>query len=74
MSDRAYLKELWANEEFSHEVMVFALRDLHHDYSLGLTTVLHCLRRAEDNSAVPPLPVAWWFLLFRKYGQNFVDK
>jgi hypothetical protein len=70
--NRAHLKVLRENEEFFPESMVFSLRDLRQDYSLGLPTVLQCLRRAEIIDAVPPLSAAWWLLLSRKYGQDFL--
>lgn len=45
------------------EPMVFAMRDKHHEFSIGLSTVLECLRAAEAEGCVPPLPPEWWFAL-----------
>lgn len=42
------------------EILAFAMRDKHHEFSLGLYTVLQCLRAAEKEGVVPPLPDEWW--------------
>ncbi|WP_281687535.1 hypothetical protein [Pseudomonas citronellolis] len=40
--------------------VIFALQDRHHQFSLGLETVLECLRFAEGSGALPALPDDWW--------------
>lgn len=47
--------------------VVFALRDKHHDFSMSLSTLLQCLRFAEENGAVPPLEPAWWWQVASRY-------
>ena len=42
------------------EVLVFAMQDNYHQFSLGLGTVLECLHAAEQAGSVPPLPDGWW--------------
>lgn len=41
--------------------VVFILKDQHHEFSLSLTTLLQCLRFAEQQGAVPALPAQWWW-------------
>ena len=48
------------------EELVFAMRDKYHEFSLGLSVVLHCLAVAEKEGYVPKLPMEWWDTL-RKY-------
>lgn len=43
------------------EELVFAMKDKHHEFSLGLSTVLHCLSIAEREGYVPKLPPEWWW-------------
>ncbi len=47
--------------------IVFALRDSHHDFSMDLTTILCCLRLAEQEGGVPPLPETWWTSVSGRY-------
>ncbi len=42
------------------EDYVFAMKDKHHEFSIGLTTILECLSLAEKEGAVPKLPNDWW--------------
>lgn len=51
------------------EYMVFAMKDQHHRFTLGLGTILECLHAAEKEGAVPPLPVDWWFKVGTRYPQ-----
>jgi len=46
--------------ECCHEELVFAMQDTHHQFSLGLSTVLECLAIAEKDGFVPKLPEDWW--------------
>ena len=36
--------------------LLFAMRDNYHEFTIGITTILECLRAAADQGAVPPLP------------------
>lgn len=47
--------------------VLFAMRDRHHTFSLGLDTVLECLRLAEEEGEVPPLPSVWWEQVHGRY-------
>ena len=42
------------------EELVFAMQDNHHQFSIGLSTVIHCLAIAERKGYVPELPPEWW--------------
>ena len=46
--------------ESCNEMMVFAMRDKYHEFSIGLQTILECLRIAEQEGYVPQLPPEWW--------------
>ncbi|MCB1733673.1 MAG: hypothetical protein H6981_01375 [Gammaproteobacteria bacterium] len=47
--------------------MVFALRDRHHTFSVGMSTILQCLALAQEEGAVPVLPSPWWLDVVRRY-------
>ncbi|MHB0818499.1 hypothetical protein ACYCFK_09485 [Stutzerimonas stutzeri] len=47
--------------------LIFALKDKHHEFSLGITTVLECLRFAESQGAIPELPDEWWIAVDGRY-------
>jgi hypothetical protein len=51
----------------NEEEMIFALQDRHHQFSMGLSTVLQCLRMAEREGGVPDLPEDWWIQVKRRY-------
>lgn len=51
--------------------LLFAMRDNHHDFSIGLFTVLNCLKLAENEGAVPKLPDDWWIDLANQYRLKF---
>lgn len=53
--------------ECCNQHLVFALQDKHHRFSLGLETVLQCLRAAEQEGAVPALPDAWWLAIANRF-------
>ncbi|WP_428947206.1 hypothetical protein ACQUQQ_00760 [Acidithiobacillus ferrooxidans] len=52
----------------NEEEMVFALQDQHHKFSMGLSTILQCLRMAEREGGVPNLPSDWWIQVARRYS------
>lgn len=39
--------------------LLFAMRDQHHEFTIGITTILECLIIAERQGAVPELPDGW---------------
>ncbi|MGC3412536.1 hypothetical protein ACPTII_32395 [Pseudomonas aeruginosa] len=53
-----------------HDELIFALQDKHHVLSLGLSTLLQCLRMAEHEGAVPELPEGWWSRMANRYRLN----
>ena len=48
------------------ERLVFAMECGEQRFSLGLTTILECLRAAEINGHIPEIDIEWW----RKVGGN----
>jgi hypothetical protein len=56
-----------AGGECCDDELVFTLRDKHHTFSLNLQTVLQCLRWAEAEGGVPPLPSDWWIQVKGRY-------
>lgn len=42
------------------ESWLFHMRDMEHDFVIGLTTIVECLAEAEQRGAIPPLPAGWW--------------
>ncbi len=55
-----------------NEELAFAMRDKHHEFSIGLRTVLQCLRLAEQEGNVPPLPIEWWNKIASRHGRFFL--
>lgn len=49
------------------EALLFAMRDNHHEFSINLTTILECLRVAEQRGEVPPLSKDWWYQVHRRF-------
>lgn len=49
--------------------LIFAMQDRQHQFSLGLVTVLQCLRVAEREGFVPALPPEWWWAVESRYNQ-----
>ncbi|MDM1716482.1 hypothetical protein [Thiopseudomonas alkaliphila] len=52
------------------DYMIFAMQDKHHQFSLGLSTLLECLYIAEQEGAMLQSPDQWWLALSTRY--NFV--
>ena len=48
--------------------IVFALQDRYHQFSMELSTILQCLRMAEQEGGVPRLPSDWWIQVARRYA------
>ncbi|MDR2819018.1 MAG: XRE family transcriptional regulator [Desulfovibrio sp.] len=60
-----------AKEKFSDccaDPLLFAMQDNFHQFSMGLFTILQCLRVAEENGHVPHLPEDWWVQLAVRYN------
>lgn len=54
-------------------VLLFAMRDEHHLFSLDLETVLQCVRIAEQEGDLPALPDEWWNLVLDRYNVTLMD-
>lgn len=50
--------------------LLFAMKDNYHEFSMGLFTVLQCLKLAETEGHVPLLPDDWWIQLAIRYDLN----
>ncbi|GHU52746.1 hypothetical protein AGMMS49975_09200 [Clostridia bacterium] len=50
------------------EKLLFELKDTYH-FSIGLSTLLECLKFAEKERAIPPLPQEWWESFGKKKGE-----
>lgn len=55
------------------DYMVFAMQDKHHQFTLGLSTILECLHAAEQEGAVPALPESWWLALSTRYNLDYLQ-
>lgn len=42
------------------ENVVFLLKDKNHEFSMGLSEILKCLKFAETEGEIPPIPPSWW--------------
>lgn len=49
-----------SDHECCGERLAFAMKDKYHEFSIGLSTILHCLAVAEQEGYVPKLPNGWW--------------
>jgi hypothetical protein len=64
-------KEAQAFEgECCTDPLIFAMRDNNHQFSMGLFTILQCLKIAENNGAIPELPPEWWWAVESRYQQH----
>jgi len=55
------------------EQVVFMLRDNHHEFSIGLSTVLECLAFAITNGDLPKLPCSWCNNVENTFGKDIFD-
>ncbi len=47
------------------EEIIFALKDSRgNEFSLGLSTVLECLKHSERERVIPPIPYDWWLKIY----------
>lgn len=52
------------------EPLYFALKDKHHSFSLPLSTLLECLKFAENEGAIPPIDVTWWCEISNRFKRS----
>lgn len=57
-------------QEDSFEKYYFHLRDNVHEFTMGLSDILECLKFAETEGIVPPLPLDWWAGIAGIYPDN----
>ncbi|SDP01787.1 hypothetical protein [Desulforhopalus singaporensis] len=50
------------------ERLIFSLRDDHHEFSLGMRTILECLKFAEEQGEIPKIPRKWWNKISVRHG------
>lgn len=50
------------------EQILFRMKDNYHEFSMGVETILNCLRLAEEKGAVPKLPDEWWLSVMDRYN------
>lgn len=55
--------------EKCYEPLMFALASKKSDFSIGLYTILECLRLAEKQGAVPGLAYDWWYTVMSQYPE-----
>jgi hypothetical protein len=72
-SDRE-LKAKTQHSDCCSDPLLFAMRDNHHQFSMGLFTILQCLRVAEKEGHVPPLPEGWWTSVEYSYGEHYCGR
>lgn len=70
LSNRAHLSDVNAQTPDT-DALIFRMKDQHHEFSLGLQTVLKCLSIAEEEGYVPALAPGWWAQLQLRYEQLF---
>ncbi len=47
--------------------LLFAMQDNHHAFTMDLVTILQCIRIAEREGDLPPLPEEWWREIINRY-------
>ncbi|ARU64441.1 hypothetical protein BTV20_02435 [Histophilus somni] len=61
LSNRAILNNVKSPEcHQCDELIIFSLQDNHHHFSLSLSTLLECLKFAENENVIPPIHETWW--------------
>lgn len=50
--------------------LLFAMKDNSHKFSIGLFTILRCLKIAEREGVVPQLSDEWWLLVDNRYPRR----
>ncbi len=55
------------NGQCCDNFLLFAMRDNHHEFTLGIKTILECLSLAEKEGEIPALPSDWWLAVINHY-------
>ena len=42
------------------DTLYFLLKDSVHEFTIGLSDILNCLKFAEEKGEIPELPRTWW--------------
>lgn len=66
-ADAAGAAARMGDQEGGPEDTYFLLKDSVHEFTLGLSDILDCLKYAEAKGLVPPVPVPWWISLAGMY-------
>lgn len=53
------------------EDFLFKMKDTKHEFFIGLSTILQCLRVAEDACLVPQINDEWWIAVMNRYNSDF---
>ena len=53
------------------EQLYFALRDNYHSFSVSISTLLECLKFAENEGVIPPIDASWWIDVINQFGLKF---
>lgn len=57
--------------EVCDEPAFFVLQDKHREFSVSLSTVLSCLKFAEEQGVIPTLPDKWWWAVESRYSIKY---
>jgi len=49
-------------------VLLFAMQDNHHTFTMDLVTILQCVKMAEEEGGIPELPEDWWQEVVNRYN------
>lgn len=53
----------------SDELLLFHLKAQEKEFTLGLSDILECLKFADRQGIVPPIPGAWWRTMSEVYPE-----
>lgn len=51
------------------DALYFLLQDSVHQFTIGLSDVLSCLKFAEEKGEIPELPQSWWIQISDLYPE-----
>lgn len=51
-----------------NSTMLFKIRTDNDLHPVDLKTILKCVKHAEEQQTIPPLPMTWWLKIWRAYG------
>lgn len=49
------------------EQLYFVMRDQHHEFTVGLISLLECIKFAENQGELPKIPEEWWITVRDHY-------